>query len=110
VGDPFSSRRATRRWCCDTGARVATKLLKLREDALHWRAIEDEVVAVDLRTSEYVGINHTGALLWSDLASGATRETLVRRLADAYGVDAVEAGADVDGFVDSLRELDLLEP
>ncbi len=89
---------------------MATKLLKLREDALHWRAIENEVVAVDLRTSEYVGINRTGALLWEDLASGATHETLVQRLSDAYGVDPTVAAGDVDGFVDSLRKLDLLEP
>jgi hypothetical protein len=67
-------------------------------------------VAVDLRTSEYVGINHTGAILWEDLASGATRDTLVQRLTDAYGVNPADAGVDVDGFVDSLRELDLLEP
>ena len=46
---------------------------KLRDDALHWRQIEDEVVAVDMKTAAYLGANPAGALLWEALADGATK-------------------------------------
>lgn len=67
------------------------------------------MVAVDLRSSVYFGVNRTGAVIWPELASGATRETLVERLAQECEIDAVQAGGEVDAFVDELAKLDLLE-
>ena len=85
------------------------QILKLRPAALEWRPIEGEVVAVDLRSSVYFGINRTGAIIWPELAAGATREALVNRLADACEIDAGQAGREVDEFVAELAKLDLLE-
>jgi hypothetical protein len=83
--------------------------LRLRNQALEWREIEDEVVAVDTRKAIYMAINHTGAVLWPALAEGATREELVERLTRAYDVDRGAAEGDVDAFVSMLKEQDLLE-
>jgi hypothetical protein len=85
------------------------RILKLRANTLEWRPVEGEVVAVDLRTSVYFGVNRTGAIIWPDLVSGATREALVERLAQACEIGPVQAAGEVDEFVASLTELDLLE-
>ncbi len=83
--------------------------LRLRNQALEWREIEGEVVAVDTRKAIYMAINHTGAVLWPALAEGATREELVERLTKSYEVDRGAAEGDVDAFVAMLEEQDLLE-
>jgi hypothetical protein len=83
--------------------------LRLRNQAVEWREIEDEVVAVDTRKAIYMAINHTGAVLWPALAEGAEREELIERLVQAYDVDRGAAEADVDAFVTVLNEHDLLE-
>jgi hypothetical protein len=83
--------------------------LRLRTDDLSWREIDDEVIAVDVGTSTYLGTNKTGALLWRRLgAGGATRSELVGLLVETYGIDADRARADVDAFVDDLAALGLL--
>jgi Coenzyme PQQ synthesis protein D (PqqD) len=86
-----------------------TEELRLRNQALEWREIEDEIVAVDTRKAIYMAINHTGAVLWPALAEGATRAELVERLTRAYEIDRGAAEGDVDAFVTMLEEQDLLE-
>jgi Coenzyme PQQ synthesis protein D (PqqD) len=84
-------------------------LLKLRGDAVEWRAVEGEVVVVDLRDSVYYGVNQTAAVVWPELAAGASRGALVERLVQASGIDSDQAGVEIDAFLESLAELDLLE-
>jgi hypothetical protein len=82
--------------------------LRLRHDALEWREIEDEVIAVDVRTSTYLSTNGSGTVLWRALAEGATREQLVAVLQTSFGVETARAEEDVDQFVSHLRERELL--
>jgi hypothetical protein len=83
-------------------------ILRLRPEALQWREIEGEVVAVDLETSSYLGANAAGAVLWRSLAVGATKEELVALLVAEFGIDAKQAAADTDAFLAQLRESGLL--
>jgi hypothetical protein len=83
--------------------------LRLRNQALEWREIENEIVVVDTRKSIYVAVNKSGAVLWPSLAAGATREELVDRLAQSYEIDRGSAQTDVDAFLALLDEHDLLE-
>lgn len=83
-------------------------LLKLREEEVAWREVGGDIVALEARRSAYLTMNPAGALLWHVLSRGATRGDLIDTLADAYGIDDVTAGRDVDGFVASLRDHDLL--
>jgi hypothetical protein len=85
-----------------------TKMLRLRLDALEWRNIEGEVVAVDLRTSTYLAVNPSGAMLWPALASGATRDELTNVLVDQFQLPRDQAAKDVEAFVQMLEEHDLL--
>lgn len=87
-----------------------TKQLRLRADAVPWRDVDGEVVALDLDSSTYFGTNRSGSVLWMRLADGATRSELVRSLTDAFDVDEDRAKAEVDAFVEDLRTRGLLEP
>jgi hypothetical protein len=82
--------------------------LRLRDDALEWREIEDEVIVVDVRTSTYLSTNGSGTVLWRALAEGATREQLIAALQKSFGVETARAEEDVDQFVSHLRERELL--
>lgn len=83
--------------------------LRLKRDALEWREVEGEIVALDVGAAEYVAANPAGATLWRELAGGASREQLVAALARDFAVDEETAGRDVDAFVTALRERGLLE-
>jgi len=83
--------------------------LKLRKTDLQWRAVEGEVVALDLRGSQYLGINDSGAVLWDMLAAGTTRAALANHLAASYDLDLETAELHADAFLDQLRAQDLLD-
>lgn len=83
-------------------------LLRLREDGLSWRALEGEVIALDLSESLYLSANASGALLWQALARGATRAELEATLVDAYAIAPERARADVDAFLADAEERGLL--
>jgi hypothetical protein len=83
--------------------------LKVRADALEWRKVEGEIVALDLRRSLYLAINPSGAVLWPALVEGATRDELVEKLCVECGLDGATAEADTDVFIEDLAEHDLLE-
>ena len=75
------------------------ELIRLRAEALPWRLLEGEVVALDLTQSVYLTANTSGALLWEALARGTTRSELAGILVEAYGLDADRAAEDVDAFL-----------
>jgi hypothetical protein len=84
--------------------------IRLRDKDLAWRALENEVVVLDLRTSMYLSVNQTGALLWTRLVNGATEEELVSVLLDAFDVGQERAHADVAGFLAICTDRNWLEP
>ena len=83
--------------------------LRLRDEGLEWRELEGEVVALDLRQSEYFGINRTGSVLWQAVARGTTRSELIGLLVERYGLDEEAAGAHVDEFVSALARCGVLD-
>ena len=82
--------------------------LRLREDAVRWREIDREVVAVDLVSSIYLTTNESGVRLWRRLADGATTDELVDELVEAFGIERERAAADVHSYVDALDARNLL--
>ena len=84
-------------------------MLRLRQHGLEWRQVDDEVVALDLDTARYLATNRTGALLWDQLAAGATREALVALVIATWDLDEARAAADVDAFLAMLTDRGLLE-
>ena len=83
--------------------------LRLRTTDLEWRAVEGEVVMLDLREQRYQAVNRSGALLWPALAGGTDREQMTGCLVQQYGIDWQRAAQDVDALLDELREAGILE-
>ena len=83
--------------------------IRLRPEAVEWRRVEGQVLALDVRASEYVSTNETGARLWETLAAGADRRALVERMLHDFDVDEATAERDVDAFLATLRERGLIE-
>lgn len=83
--------------------------LRLREHAVAWREVGDEVIALELGTSSYLGTNPAGTLLWTRLARGTTREEMTSTLAAEFGIDEASAREDVDAFVRQVESRGLLE-
>jgi hypothetical protein len=92
----------------DDGRKGDVIRLKLRHDEVAWCEVGGDIVALEARRSAYLTMNSAGALLWRALSEGATRGDLIDALAGAYGLDAPAAGRDVDDFIASLRDHDLL--
>jgi len=76
--------------------------LALADESLMWREVDDEVIVLDKRTWNYMGINGSGALLWREIARGATSTDLVKRLRESYELDESTAARDVDAFLAML--------
>ena len=85
-----------------------TVQIRLRTEGLTWREIDDELVVLDVVRSNYLATNEAGRLLWDSLASGTTRDELVRELSDAFELEPKTASADVDRFLAELRAQSLL--
>jgi hypothetical protein len=83
--------------------------LRLRTSELSWRAVDGEIVAVDVASSAYLSANPAGAMLWQMLAAGTTRSALADQLVATFGIPLERAEADVAAFLDSLSTRNLLE-
>lgn len=84
------------------------KVFRLRLQDLEWREIEGEIVILDLKSSSYMAVNNTGRVIWKALTSGATRDQLVAELIGRFSVHEEAAKRDVDEFLESLEDADLL--
>lgn len=91
-----------------TGVRGMEEL-RLRSDQLHWRELDDEVIALDAVRSQYVATNPAGTLLWEALSAGATRDDLARLLSETYGLGAEQSEADAAAFLAQLDSEGLLD-
>lgn len=82
--------------------------LRLRDEGLNWREIDGEVVVLDVERSHYLNLNAAGCVLWLMLAEGATVDQLVDKLIEEFDVDEPTARGDVEGFIASCRDNELL--
>ncbi len=83
--------------------------LMLNTDAVSWTETDtDEVLALDLRSSTYLKLNGTGAVLWAMLAEGSDEGAMVARLTASFPGDRDQMAGDVASFVRQLRERGLL--
>ena len=70
------------------------------------------VVAVGEAGIDFNGIitiNETGAMLWKFLEDGVSKDELVLKLTEEYEVSKEIAEADVDSFLNIMKEADLLD-
>lgn len=70
------------------------------------------VVPVNSLTLDFNGIinlNETGAFLFRLLQSGADKQELVNKLLEEYEVEPEKASADIDVFLEKVKDADILE-
>ena len=70
------------------------------------------VVATGEQSKHFNGIiklNESGLILWNKLLAGADKEALVTALLDEYDISQDLAEADVDKFVEDLRDAGAIE-
>lgn len=82
---------------------------RIRGSGLEWRQVEGEIVALDLPSETYLGVNRTGSSLWQALSDGASEADLVQLLVDQYAVDRADAERDVRQFIAALQAQGVLE-
>ncbi|MGD0196621.1 MAG: PqqD family protein [Solirubrobacteraceae bacterium] len=87
---------------------MTEQILRLRDTNLEWRAVEGEVVALDMTKSAYLAVNDSGRRLWEELARGTTRNALVELLVSSYGLDRDRAETDTAAFLSELEQRGLL--
>ena len=56
-----------------------------------------------------MSLNETGLLLWNSLLCGNTRQGLLAAMTSVYDIDAATAQADIDEFLQMLRQLGALQ-
>ena len=78
------------------------------------RKIADEHLLIPtgeaaLTTKGLIAMSESGCLLYQKLQTGCSREDLITALCSEYEVSEAVAGADVDAFLDQMRQLNMLE-
>jgi len=84
-------------------------VFRLRDEGLAAQSLDEEIVVLDLRSSTYLLLNATGAILWPPLQTGATMPALARVLVDEFAIDDADALRDATTFVTELQRLGLLD-
>lgn len=83
--------------------------LALRDDAVSWVPTDNgSVVVLDLRSSRYLNLNTSAAVLWHKVVEGASVDTMTAALVEEFGIDSGRASDDVAAFVADLQDRDLL--
>jgi hypothetical protein len=75
---------------------------------VHWRRFDSEIVVVDLKQGQYLGLNDVAADAFERLATGRSTGDVVGELLGVYDVESAELEADIAQLVGSLVERGLL--
>ena len=78
-----------------------------RHPDVAWQTIGDEAVLMSLAEGRVLGLNPTGALVWS-LVEERDEDDLVAAVVEKFAADRERAREDVRGFVSLLRERGLV--
>ncbi|QEC46673.1 PqqD family protein [Baekduia soli] len=84
-------------------------VIRLRSGDVPWREVDGQIVVLDSSTWNYVGLGGSATELWPLIVQGTTLPAMADVLCSAYDVDRARAVTDVQGFVERLVALDLVE-
>lgn len=82
--------------------------MRLKSEGVTWQDVDGQVVILDLRSSLYLELNASASLLYLQLADGTGREHLISMLQTTYGLEREAALQDVEAFIRSMQQHDLL--
>jgi hypothetical protein len=78
-----------------------------RHPEVAWQTIGDEAILMSLEEGRVLGLNPTGALVWS-LVEERDEDGLVAAVVERFATEGVQAREDVRGFLSLLRERGLV--
>jgi hypothetical protein len=79
-------------------------------DDVIFHPVAGELVMLDTRSGEYLGLDEIGSELWRLLAAGRQTDEIKAELARRHGADPAIVGRDVDAFLAELQDADLIHP
>ena len=74
-----------------------------------YRTVDDEIVLLDERTEDYLGLNPTAAIIWETLAAGGSPAAAAGALVARTTVEPDGAIADASALVSELLRRGVLE-
>jgi Coenzyme PQQ synthesis protein D (PqqD) len=83
--------------------------MRLKTDTIAWNEVGENVIVLDLVSSNYFSTNASGTLLFQLLTSGASPDELVTALVERFCIDTGTAERDVDAFLTELAQARLLD-
>ena len=87
-----------------------TETTLLPSDSVRTSETQDGAVLLDIRQGVCFSVNPVGALIWRQLRDGASPTTITQHLANVCGISCQQAEADVQEFVEQLKQRQLLRP
>ena len=81
----------------------------LRSDAVSWREVDGEIVALDIASGAYFSVNGAGRVLWKSLVDPVSVDDLAIALSESFSIPKEQAASDAAAFVDDLLERQLAE-
>lgn len=69
------------------------------------------VVPIGSRSVDFtsiISVNETGAFIWKQLENETTPEQILKNMLAEYDVIEAEAKADIDAFIEKLKDAELL--
>ena len=72
------------------------------------RRVGDDLVILDVESSNYFGLNDVGAVVWERLEHDATRTDIIDVVVNTFDVDRERAMNDVGGLIEQLLDAGLV--
>jgi Coenzyme PQQ synthesis protein D (PqqD) len=82
---------------------------RLRDSAISWRDVEQEVVALDLESGVYFSLIGSARTIWLALSGGSSLDDVSALLVTNYGIEPGRAVSDVMAFFADLEKRGFIE-
>lgn len=79
-----------------------------RADDVFATEMDDSLLMMSISRGVYFGLNGVGPRIWQLLEQPTTSADIVQQLQQEYAIDQERCQAEVDGFLQGLRERGLL--
>ena len=74
-----------------------------------WRETADEIVILNLQTSEYYSANSIGSEIWELIEKNNSKDKIINFLEQEYKINQTEAQKDTTDFLKNLLKLKLIQ-
>lgn len=81
----------------------------LNQETVVSTSLGSGLALLDLRTKEYFSLDPVGAFIWETLRRPQRQDELVAAVVGEYDVSPETCAAEVEAFIEALRDADLIE-